>query len=38
VLEKWRDPSWTHPPGVAAAEVDDPTRRTLDETIARLDD
>jgi hypothetical protein len=37
VLDRWRDSSWRHPPGVAAAEVNDPTRRTLERTIAELE-
>jgi hypothetical protein len=36
-LDCWRDSSWAHPPGVASAEVEDPTRRTLEATIAQLE-
>jgi hypothetical protein len=37
VLDRWRDSLWMHPPGVQATEVQDPTRRTLEQTVEQLD-
>jgi hypothetical protein len=36
VLDRWRDLTWGHPPGVAPAGVTDPTQRTLDTTVAAI--
>jgi len=36
VLDCWRSSTWGHPPGVAAADVNDPTRRSLDSVLSDL--
>jgi hypothetical protein len=37
VLDRWRDPAWGQPPGVVVLPFDDPTQRTLENTIAVLE-
>lgn len=38
VLDRWRDPAWCQPPGVVVLPFNDPTKRTIEKTIAGLSD